>query len=39
MCGFGSFSEMVENHCYRTKKHVSYHNILLSSRGVTRGRQ
>jgi len=25
------FSEMVENHCCRSKKNVNYHDILLSS--------
>ena len=31
------FSEMVENHCWRSKKNANYHNILLSSRNDQTG--
>jgi len=31
------FSEMVENHCWRNKKNVTYHNILLSSQNNQTG--
>jgi len=31
------FSEMVENHCCRSKKKVDYHNILLSSQNNQTG--
>jgi len=31
------FSEMVENHCSRSKKNVNYHNILHSVRIIKPG--